>query len=453
MAIGNNLSYEKNKSILNINVNLTVVALVLFTFVISSMKSFFMPNIMEWFLLGISITLLIFNNLMVQRKGMTITIVELMWSIFWVYFVLNIMIHNIFDTSRAIDLYHYTIAMLLILVLKTDINNYYASFRLIKVFGLMYGFSGIFQYLFTDIYLNTIFKYFSEGERTNILQLLNENSYTGFTNQTAYIAGYLVSALGVIIFSKRKGKLLDYSINISMIVFLVIGLFLAAKRAHLIFMICAILITLLISLDKKFYLKKLNRLILGSSLISLIIFITFMKINEDSPIIMFINELKYTFIGIIQGEDVSTGRIKLYKYSWELFTSNPIFGIGWKEFISNSVGLLNIYRGSHPHNIYLQLLTELGIVGFVLFMIPVIYVYLKTFNILRSMSINNSVKFLQNWKHGLQYSFFYQTFFLLYGLTGNLLTDFNFLLMYFFVVSITISAIVSFKTRCKYQFH
>ena len=160
MAIGNNLSYEKNKSILNINVNLTVVALVLFTFVISSMKSFFMPNIMEWFLLGISITLLIFNNLMVQRKGMTITIVELMWSIFLVYFVLNIMIHNIFDTSRAIDLYHYTIAMLLILVLKTDINNYYALFRLIKVFGLMYGFSGIFQYLFTDIYLNTIFFFY-----------------------------------------------------------------------------------------------------------------------------------------------------------------------------------------------------------------------------------------------------------------------------------------------------
>src|SRR5699024_230081 len=95
--------------------------------------------------------------------------------------------------------------------------------------------------------------------------------------------------------------------------------------------------------------------------------------------------------------------------------------------------------GSHPHNIYIQLLTELGLIGFILFVIPLIYALIKTAKLLISANkhtISNSY-----WKIGLQVSLFIQLFFILYGFTGNLLTDHMYILIYVFAVSITLSTI------------
>lgn len=76
-------------------------------------------------------------------------------------------------------------------------------------------------------------------------------------------------------------------------------------------------------------------------------------------------------------------------------------------------------------------------------MIPVMYVYYKTFLLLRFLNLKDN--FFKNWKFGIQFSFFTQTFFVLYGFTGNLMTDFNFLLIYFLSVSITMSALVKLE--------
>lgn len=166
-------------------------------------------------------------------------------------------------------------------------------------------------------------------------------------------------------------------------------------------------------------------------------------LNEESPILNFVNELDSTVTGLIEGEEITTGRSALYSYSWELFLDNPIQGIGWKEFINRSQGIINSDQGSHPHNIYLQLLTELGLFGFLLFIIPLLYVYFKTYRLLRLISTEDN--YPRNWKLGVQFSFYSQTFFILYGMTGNLLTDYNFLLMYFFACSISLSALTKFK--------
>ena len=67
------------------------------------------------------------------------------------------------------------------------------------------------------------------------------------------------------------------------------------------------------------------------------------------------------------GEDELTGRDVLWQASWILFLRKPIFGIGWsntetyiRHIVYSSVSL-------STHNIYLQLLTETGIVGALFF--------------------------------------------------------------------------------------
>ena len=65
------------------------------------------------------------------------------------------------------------------------------------------------------------------------------------------------------------------------------------------------------------------------------------------------------------GEDILSGRVELWKQAISLFVEHPILGIGWGGF-ANSVS--ESYRSVHgqvynAHNIYLQFLAETGIIG------------------------------------------------------------------------------------------
>ena len=62
----------------------------------------------------------------------------------------------------------------------------------------------------------------------------------------------------------------------------------------------------------------------------------------------------------IDANELTSGRMALWKRAIELFKENPIFGIGWKQFVNHNTYEHNV------HNTYLQWLCESGIVGFIL---------------------------------------------------------------------------------------
>lgn len=67
----------------------------------------------------------------------------------------------------------------------------------------------------------------------------------------------------------------------------------------------------------------------------------------------------------LHGVDITNGRSALYKLAVRLFLEHPWFGIGWGAFRLYSTSVLpNVIN---VHNVYLQLLCEIGIVGFVFF--------------------------------------------------------------------------------------
>lgn len=69
---------------------------------------------------------------------------------------------------------------------------------------------------------------------------------------------------------------------------------------------------------------------------------------------------------------LTSGRLDLWKKALELFSEKPAFGIGWEQFMNH-----NTYEHD-VHNTYLQWLCEAGIVGFVLLMVPTAGMYLIT---------------------------------------------------------------------------
>lgn len=425
-----------------ININFTVIGIVLLILHISTLKSF-IPFQLSILLLIASIFVLLFSKLLLCKQGIIITRVDIMWSMFLILFIMNITFNNLISRSTLFDILVYSIAVLFLILGKVRVEYYKYPFKFIKYVGIIYAFSAILQYLFTDIYISYVLPIFASNEQETVLQLLRSDAYTGFANQTAHLAGYVLSSIGIIIFLNWKTKLSTRVVSLIFLAILFIGLFLSAKRAHLIFTIVALLLTFIFSLNNKRFVENVVKLIITLMTVIFFVIILYNSINfkDDSVIVSFANELESTIQGLIEGEDVSNGRSVLFAHAWEQFKNNPIIGIGWKEFMNNSLGLIRNDMGSHPHNIYLQILSEFGLVGFIFFFTPVMYLYYKTFQTIRFLTTHK--KLLIQWRAGVQFSFFIQTFFLLYGLTGNPITDYNFLLLYFFACSISLSALVN----------
>lgn len=60
-----------------------------------------------------------------------------------------------------------------------------------------------------------------------------------------------------------------------------------------------------------------------------------------------------------------SGRVDIWKNLLSLWAENPIFGIGWYNFLHYNIELFD--RANYAHNTYLEVLVETGLVGFTLY--------------------------------------------------------------------------------------
>ncbi|MFI3260487.1 MAG: O-antigen ligase family protein [bacterium] len=128
-----------------------------------------------------------------------------------------------------------------------------------------------------------------------------------------------------------------------------------------------------------------------------------------------------------------------WKYCYEMFVNNPLFGNGINTFVD----YITPYRNNeiyNAHNIYFQLLGEVGIIGFTIFMYFFISNLTITYKLLRkSISLNDS-------KNVYYLKIFYciQILFLTYGISGNTLYYFSQLYIYM----ISIYCVMVIQKKC-----
>ena len=140
-----------------------------------------------------------------------------------------------------------------------------------------------------------------------------------------------------------------------------------------------------------------------------------------------INRIFESVQNVILSRDVEdVGRDQLWTQAMTYFYDNKWLGIGWTNF-------KNIFtlRGTHVHNIYIQLLCETGIIGFSVFAFFFVW------------NIRTTLRRIKTAKQGtceyswLMLSLFMQIYFLLYGITGNPLYDVEETILYFFGAGIS----------------
>ena len=136
--------------------------------------------------------------------------------------------------------------------------------------------------------------------------------------------------------------------------------------------------------------------------------------------------------------DVHAGtRLVLWDIAWELFTENPVFGVGMGDYESEAnrlVGDRTVTTTTDTHDVYLQVLATRGLVGFLPFVLFWWFVLRSLFRVRR-----RSEKGSLEWHYAV--GAIGATVAVLFGaLTENNVDDEEVFIAYMFIVGLALSA-------------
>ena len=299
-----------------------------------------------------------------------------------------------------------------------NVKYYKTFFNILYIAAILYTLSILFQFLFPDIYFNYYFPLFKGEYSDTVFRMWSSgrNIASGLSHQIGYTVSYIVVGLGLHLYVKMRGQTKKKRILLLILFF--IGLVLAQKRAHFAASIISIGIVYFLSSSK-------NRGKLVFYMLITLLILLFITINlvDYLGVNSVLRRYEESIVLSETGESLSYSRDILRLQALSIWSDNPILGIGWNQFGQLGKDYTTV------HNVYIQLLCETGIVGFICFTIPIFYFLYKTVKLINKLNSLNFAPFLM-------FSTFYQIFFILYCFTGNPLYDYPYLIPYLFSIAI-----------------
>ncbi|MDI3236269.1 O-antigen ligase family protein [Exiguobacterium antarcticum] len=239
--------------------------------------------------------------------------------------------------------------------------------------------------------------------------------YAGITGQVGSNAFFITIFIAIVVSKLYVSKTLKS--KLVLLFFLILGfyaLLLTEKRGLLLFNILTIFFMFGILIYKKLKLKKIKSLII--IFITILIFIFIWLLSNNSYLLEY-----YLF-----DEDISTGRVGIYKDVMGMIGENPVLG--------NGIGSIEESLNIKGHNIYLQLWAESGLIALILFVILIAGVLIFSVRLFSRKNIED--KNGRNYFDKVLFSIYIQFIFILYGFTGNPLYDYFILGIYIISASV-----------------
>lgn len=348
----------------------------------------------------------------------------------WLPFLILCFFYSVYADTYT-DITFYVISLLLvILVSRWESNTLKFLYLVIFIFGMIFAFGVFWQYLFPNMYESYYYPFFADFYKQSInRQFFRNQMCTGFTSQTVVSAQYIIMGLySFLCWMKAYSK--KYNIlSICCIVVLFAALLLTGKRSSLIFLMIS---WLYVELKTDSLNDKLKKIVIFILCLGILVFII------QNAVALELFDTRNTIVRLFEttqdGEDISNGRFALYSVVWEKFLQHPFLGSGW-----GWVGNFTAYNGAH--NIYLQLLCECGIIGLLVFVLAIVNWFFNTLDLNRGRRLEGH----DEEQAAFKFSLFTQTFFIIYGLVGNPLYDFNYLIWYIIAIGISMSNINKLK--------
>jgi len=376
-----------NKKIYNNLIKIN--SLFLYILPISLVTGPFIPNLIVTLVCFVGLFLIIYNK---QLKHYFNNSFFKFFLIFSIYLIINSILNKNFNLNGAsgyIYLRYIIFSVVIWHTLENNINFYKNFTRIILIFVLL-------------LFIDSIFQYFNETDLLGI----QKSSYGKISSVFgikvklgAYLARvYIFVFIFIYLFLDKKLLNIVY-LNIVNFLFITIILFTGERTSFFIFFLNFFIINL--TTRERLFNKITNFLVIV--LISVIILAnikdvktryidnTFMQVKDSN-----MNNSSYHIFSKVHEMH--------YRIAYKMFSDSKFFGQGLNSFRilcgeeKFKISANNEGCSTHPHNIYIQLLGETGLIGFLFLLVAFFYIYS-----LFAIQILNIIKKNKNFKNRIYF--------------------------------------------------
>ena len=293
------------------------------------------------------------------------------------------------DARRDVDPLSYLISMVICMTYVITAPGEHSGVRMAS--GAMYigamamaAFVVVFTFL-PELFLSLVYPALSETAQRyyDFFAPLGYGVSLGTYSYTDYVLslGMAVCCADLAVKPRTGKRIFGDSLSLA---FLLLAMVVLGRRGELLAAAVAIAALVLALCSRK---KRRIILIAGSvfAVAAVMLVLAFLPQLGKIPVLARYVE---TIEQILAGADISSGRGILMAMGWAGFVSKPLFGLGWGQYVQMSaqIGMCdpdgNLIEDCH--NIYLQFLCETGIVGAVLLLVPILYLFVTTCRMLRA---------------------------------------------------------------------
>jgi O-antigen ligase len=286
---------------------------------------------------------------------------------FYFYLLINSSLINFNIDSLKISFFYFrygvfVIAIYYLLKVNSEFSKYF-FYCIFLCFSILIV-DGYYQY-----FMGTNILGFVSPDRLRVSSFFGEEMILG-----SYLCRLWPIYFGLsIYYIKKKDKL--FLLFILIFVLSETLIFLSGDRTAFFYINLSTIFVILFS-QKLF---KLRLMILISSIFLIIVISIFVPAAKERVIDKTLNQMNFNDENINEKKNIfSKEHTNIYISAYNIFLDNKVFGVGVKNF-RNTCKELKYYVNdkeacnTHPHNTYIQILAEIGIIGFLFFIIVIFY--------------------------------------------------------------------------------
>lgn len=411
------MDYGKEKSIsqqLNRTVNLqrilNIIAIVLFIFVIFGGVTILSPLRKQLLIAGSCFCLLSF--IVANMKLRALNLISFLWFVSISYMAFGSFLSQY--SNSAIPYFISYVCCFVAMITGFSKDDYILFIKIAEVVAVIAAITIILEIVIQPLFTNILSFIYPAGNRAKRIQMItseiHQGSYSGFLGEKGE-AAFAMNILVSIELCKMFAKKSTDRISVFLLLLGIISLMLTGKRTLFIipFFICVLFV--IVNKIKGKYIK----IAIAACIVALAFYIAILAIPQAGNIF---NRLFESNDNTLSGRDV------LWDACSQINSRNPLFGTGlgtFTEWANNipSVKALAAMQGfeswtAQAHSMYYQFYAELGIIGSILVLGTIGFVLTNTILFKSKIPLMN----LQQ-KIIYHFSLYFQVWFVIYGLTGN----------------------------------